>query len=154
MALEWVQLVGHEEDKVPSFAQDPEALSQYAQIGGRVFKHLYHRDDIERPGSKWEVFANPLQAGQLGLKRAQVVELYVSPNDFGAEPSRAAKAPMGLTASPARRVRRSPSASGSSAPQCTWLRTRRGPRGPSRPSPRGEPTPTRPWLPGPRDRLG
>jgi len=70
MALEWVQLVGHEEDKVPSYHQDPEAFTQYAQIGGRVFKHLDHRDDIERLGSKWEVLANPLQAGQLGLKGA------------------------------------------------------------------------------------
>jgi hypothetical protein len=70
MALEWVQLVGHEEDKVPSFPQDPEAFTQYVQIGGGVFKHLYHRDDIERPGSKWEVLADPLQAGQLGLKGA------------------------------------------------------------------------------------
>jgi hypothetical protein len=77
MALEWVQLVGHEEDKVPSFPQDPEALSQYAQIGGRVFKHLYHRDYVERLGSKWEILANPLQAGQLGLKGAQVLQLYV-----------------------------------------------------------------------------
>ena len=77
MALEWVQLVGREEGKVPSLPQDPEAFTQYPQIGGRVFKHLYHRDDIERLGSKWEVLANPLQAGQRGLKGVQVVQLYV-----------------------------------------------------------------------------